>query len=465
MHSTDSESAPHTDRSQGVLSRAPRRYLVLVGIVAVITAMRCWPPVVITPDSEGYILLGENLAWNGCFSVSPPQTRACEPTWSSQPPGYPILIAVVRLLLPFSDRWIAVAQSILFAAAAAYFARWLIAVGGNLTGFYAYLLIALLSPITLGWSTPILTELLAATTTLWVFAELLRSMVTARARVVPTALAVGAGMLTRWDQVWLLVPVTVVLILSFGWPKAWRSLVPIGSICGFFYALLIVRAVLAGLSPLPHVIAWDIRVSPGVLAFFQKASLDERATRGFFWPILVRDYGRVDIDAVDSYVGLQDPAALRRMLERLKAVPEKSDVPVELDDQFARAAGSVSRNWTLAHIRVPLTRASRLWEGWLGHPIPFTEIGVNEPTRTLFTLYALAVLAGIGIGIALTSGMLRILCSAALVLALVRTAFLVAPSISALEIRYLDPLFPSLDMLSACVWWRVLRPSRKTPRL
>jgi hypothetical protein len=149
-----------------------------------------------------------------------------------------------------------------------------------------------------------------------------------------------------------------------------------------------------------------------------------------------------------------DRAKLRRLFAELKELPEdrslRADELGRLDNEFAGIAKQLSENFLATQIEVPLIRAGRIWSGWIGHPIQFSRVGEKGLIRAFFIVYSLVVLAGAAAGAIVCKGVLRIVSFSVLSLVIVRTAFLVNIPISALEVRYLDPLFPSLDMIALC---------------
>src|SRR5689334_3551729 len=96
---------------------------IAVAIVATAIALRCSFDDVRIGDSFRYLRLAENMVQNFCYSASPVANGQCVPTWSAQPPGYPVFIAMTQSLTMTSDRSIIIGQTIIFFVAALYFAR------------------------------------------------------------------------------------------------------------------------------------------------------------------------------------------------------------------------------------------------------------------------------------------------------------------------------------------------------
>src|SRR5262249_10085243 len=254
-------------------SPLPQKLWIAVAIVATAVVLRCWFHGIRTGDSFVYLKLAENIV------------QHFRPSWASQPPGYPLFIAITQSLTTTSDRSIIIGQTIIFFVAALYFARWLYAWHRSSFLFHLSILTALFSPIVLGWSRVISTELLSAASTLWLMTELLRSILEGKARTLHIAAAVCAGMLLRWDQICLLAPVYIALTCAFGWRASLRPVLVITWICAIPYLGLMVRAGLVGLPLLPTVLAAENQLPHGLIAFYRVAALDQRATVNFLWRI------------------------------------------------------------------------------------------------------------------------------------------------------------------------------------
>jgi len=225
------------------------------------------------------------------------------------------------------------------------------------------------------------------------------------------------------------------------------------SICAMPYLGLMVRAKIVGLPVLPTVFVAESQQTGGLVAFYRAAALDERATKYFLWRIGLNK--EISYQPEDMYSSRVDRTKLRRMFAEFKEAPD-GRIPKHLNDQFADLAKVLSDNFLATQIEVPLIRAGRIWLHWVGHPIQFSDVGKKGPIRTLFIVYSLAVIAGAIAGAFFCTGALRIVSVSALSLIIVRTAFLVNIPISALEVRYLDLLFPALDMIAICALWSIV---------
>ena len=452
----------------------PPLYAIAVSLALTITAIATiatYLPRITntTPDSGVYILLAKNMIANFCYSLSPVETASCIPSWGEQPPGYPFFILLVRIVGGNGERPIVFAQMLLFSIAAFNLCRILYVSHRSSTLFILTTGAALFSPASFGWSHFVLTELLSSTAVMFAFAELARSIQIGRIRTVGICIAVICGMLVRWDLINLLVPVLAVLILSFGLRDGVRRGISIVLICVLPYLLLVARAAMVGLPLLPTTIMDEAKLPAGVLRFFRVAAMDTDATKNLMWPMTGGlNYEAIQLEddpdcqagmshsSVPEYSEMVNAYELCTLFEQLSEVPNGQAVPASLDNLFTRLADTVSKNWFAANIEIPVLRAIRMWSRWLGHNLPYLEIGETAPLKQIFVSYYLLVGAGLLIACFAGNHFLKTIAIGALSFLVARTAFLVSIPISALEIRYLDPFFPTIDVIGLCSVWQVL---------
>jgi hypothetical protein len=439
---------------------APPPYAIAMAIglvVAAISIILHFLPGILntTPDTAGYTLLAQNMVSNFCYSFSPVETHQCVATWALEPPGYPIFLLIIGLFFGDGLRPIVIGQMLLFSCAAIYFNAALYKWHKSNLAFVLGVAVSLFSPAPFGWSHFILTEYLSAAAVLFVFTELVRSIQEKHIRTIPICIAVICGMLLRWDLFFLLVPVFVTLSICFGIRATFIRQMTIAAVCGLPYFLFMVRAAAVGLPLLPTPFFNARELPPGPMQFYQAAALDERATQHFAWPFMGKQYGKVQLKAgqdcnkttpAPEYARTANAAEICSLFKQLNQVPDAKPIPPSLDKGFSDLAERVPGNWGIGYVEIPPTRAVRMWSIWFGHGLPSLHTGLSSITKSIFRLYYLAVF--IGLLIALRISTLQAIAIGALGFMIVRTAFLVSPPISALEVRYLDLFFPSVDAIA-----------------
>jgi hypothetical protein len=401
----------------------------------------------ISPDGWMYLRMAENISLNGCYSESPPADAPCIPYWGPKQPGYPVFIAVIKA---FSNSLVGIVifQSLLVSAAITYTICCAVPFFRNLAGATLAGFVLALSPLTVPYSDWLLTETLAVAASLWVVAECLRSLATRRFRTAHISFAILIAVFIRWDLIWLFLPITIVAYTLLDLRSAIYKLVGVLCVVSVPILLLILKAVVAGLPPVPRLLsASDDQVPPGIVAFWKATAVSVRAARGLVWPVWGRNYDAIEKRFHDGSVSKRvDREGLGSALKALSKVPNGQPVPNHVDESFALLARDfTSNNPYYARFIIPVERAIAIWTE-ADRVSSMTNYGAVAPHITLYwlsllslTLAAVAFFRSQTLELAFITGILMfIFC---------RTGFLV--SLGALETRYLVPFFPLMELASA----------------
>src|SRR5262249_12454392 len=251
-------------------------------------------------DTRLFLRLADNIRINFCYSASAVETHSCEPTWAQQPPGYPIILSLTRMVAGDSDRAIIWMQTVLFVLAALYLCWVLYTWHRKPILLIVTIAVALFSPFSFGWSRAITTEFLSAVAVLLVFSEIARSIQVREIRILSICISVICGMLARWDMICLLVPVLLSAVLLYGLRNTLRRGMLIIAICALPYVGLMARAIAVGLPPIPTVLGGEATLPAGIIRFIRVAALDERAIQNLLWPIGFRDYQDIPYSTLDE---------------------------------------------------------------------------------------------------------------------------------------------------------------------
>jgi 4-amino-4-deoxy-L-arabinose transferase-like glycosyltransferase len=441
--------------------------------------------VILAPSYGGdglfYETVAQNILQHGCVSLADPAVGQCTPHWGgNQLPGYPLFLATVWIATGSAKLAPLLAQSALYAAAAAY-AAWSAARVFGSRPAIALTLVLALSPVLVAWPRMELTESLALAGTVWVFSAAIRSVGEQRVRWLELGTAFALGVLVRYDFALMAAPVMVVA-LSAARPSAVIRAAALAAAVGALPAgLWWARSVAAGLPSVPPLgltSAGD-PAPPGVLQWMGTWVGGQYELPYSVWPLVTADYTAIRTpDRIHN-------ANEAHLIEALRALPVGAPVPSELDRQFGVLASEVraSHPWQ-QRLVLPLQRAGSMWSnpyasmGWpaevggsvrMAFEEAFDDDGVggalqvalaNTPaagTKAVIALWRALVLSGLTTALLLAAVRRRpvpIFLTASLVFAVVRTAAFSETVL--VETRYLVPAMLWIEA-SLALWlgqWR-----------
>lgn len=310
-------------------------------------------------DGHVYLTVARNILEHTCVSMSNPATGACIPHWGgNQLPGYPAFVAasVWSGGAVFGNAATGVAQSLVAALTAMRLAY---ALGKYLTPARVILVVGLvlgLSPVHIAWSRLLLTESLAVSLAIWLFAELLLSHAEGRLRLLPIAVALACSVFVRYDGVLLVVPVALVVFQLHDPMTAIRRGATIALIVAVPLGVWTARSLSAGLSfppPLTNSAGAEEMLSPqGFFSWLRTWNGNQYELQSTLWPALAFNYSAIDVPE-RAYV---DDAERIRVLSLLRtlAAHDGAAFPPDIDATFAEMAAT--------------RRAARPWERWITTP-------------------------------------------------------------------------------------------------
>lgn len=423
--------------------------------------MRASLPIAMTPDSHEYLRGAENLRAAGCFEAPGPGDP-CSPAWGQQPRGYYLFL----FLTSYAGGAVAAVaiQSLLLMVAATWLAWQFYLWHGRTAVLIASIGTAAFAPISVGMSRTVLTETLAAAAVLWLVAEVVQAVRARRFLAWRLALPLATGMLLRWDAVVHLAAVALILLLSFPTKRDIRRIAAVVGLALVPYGFLMARAASAGLSLHPSAIAKEGALPGGVIEFFRTAALDERGTEGLLWPVIGRTYERVDTTALDAFRSDLPKHTLAGLLVALQRTPSGEPVSQVLNARFAHVAKDLAGRPIRTWIALPLERSRRVVHRWLGVGVPFSAWGRGGASIVMVG-GSLLVLAGAMLTKRLRHSPLGAAMGLILGIGAVRTIFLTLPPVSALEVRYMMPLHPTLEVVAVVALFSMLPPEFRRSRV
>ena len=350
--------------SQGPAS-PPRQTLVLFVVFAIAAVSRVALAVIlpqVSPDGLQYLSVGDNIALNGCISLSPPETAECAPHWGgNHPPGYPLLLAVSRLL-SLGVVGSLILQSVLVALAITRLSRALMLVSERQWVGLAAGLVMGLSPIHLAWSRFVLPDTVAVAATLWLAAEILLSLHQQKFRIVPIALAFAAAFFARYDGILLLLPIVLTAFLLHPVGLALRK----GLICALLVAIPIslwsIRNVSQDLAFIPDPFLQDGGRSPrGYLSWGNTWIVSIYDGAAMAYPLQDRAYESIRINERRAFDSQEETLRVAALLDALRVAKGKP-FPLEIDERFSALASERRAQRPLRHyVLLPLRRAAEFW--------------------------------------------------------------------------------------------------------
>ena len=310
-------------------------------------------------DGGGYLKVAENILTGCGVSMSIPQSGECIPHFGgNHGPGYPLFIAAVWWVSGHSDLAVRLSQAMVYVTSLVY----LVAAIRHYTSSSKLALLAglilAISPLQTAWPRYFLAETLALAGTLWLFAELLKSLHETRLRVVPIALALIATTFVRLDGVLLAVPVAATGFIIYRPFDAIRRGLVIALIVTVPWGGWILRNIHVGMEnvlPVP----FDLQPSiSGYIKWEKTWVTNEYQVAGALWPIHGYNY---DLLRIDDHAYSAGKERVHALLEELKEYTGKP-FPKHIDEQFAILAGEAAEK---EPFKIYLLNPSRrLWALW-----------------------------------------------------------------------------------------------------
>lgn len=421
-------------------------------------------------DTTTYAAVAGNILHHGCVSLSDPATGACMPHWGgNQLPGYPAFLALVWFLAWESWTVAGIAQSLLFATAAAYLYRGLDSCLPAWTAFLAAMLVAL-SPLTVPWARFALGDTLALALGVWVLAEVAYSLGVGRLLVVRVAVPFALGLFVRYDGVFYAIPVAIAGFYLHSPTEAVRRGLAIALLTALPLGAWWTRSIAAGLPWMPPLTFMsEGRPAPiGYLAWGQTWATTQYQAPLWWYPVRAANYDEIRIEDI-AYANPAERQEVERLLFALAAHAGR-DFPEDIDQAFMmlarkRQAEDPVKFW----LTLPLQRIWQIWfnpydsAGWpvsigwqggiaglqdvlalvLAHPVAAATKAGTALYRLALPLLAM-VLCVLMLRRRIDSGVILVWSGG--LATLLRTAFL--GWFFFIESRYLLPLVPGLEVAS-----------------
>jgi len=360
-----------------------RRIYWIVALVATIPRLLF---ILFAPETVGdgriYSTVAENIL-SGCgVSLSQIGSGECVPHFGgNQGPGYPAFIAGIWWIGEHSDLAVRLAQGAICVASLVYLVYAIRCyTSSHKLALLAGLVLAL-SPPQVAWPRHFFTETLALAGTLWLFAELLRSLHESKLRVMPIGMALIATTFIRLDGILLVIPVATTGFIIHRPIDAIRKGLVIALILVLPWGGWILRNMNVGLENIfrPPALGYN-EVGKGYSSWGKTWSINQYQYTSMQWPVGNRQYDTIRIDE-SAYITEKEKKRVQTLLEELKDYTG-NPFPKHIDDQFASLAKERIKAEALTYyILNPIKRVWALWSNIydsFGWPISLKELTTQE---------------------------------------------------------------------------------------
>jgi hypothetical protein len=328
-------------------------------------------------DSNIYETVAENIL-SGCgVSLSPVGSGECVPHFGgNQGPGYPAFIAFFWWISGHSDLIVRLAQAIFYVVALVYLVNAIRLYTSSLKLALLTGLVLALSPLQVAWPRYVLTETLALAGTLWLFAELFRSLHGSKLRIVPIAIALIATTFIRYDGVLLAIPVAATGFIIHRPIDAIKRGLVIALILGLPWIGWVMRNIEVGLENvlIPPVSNFN-EATKGYSSWMKTWQVNQYQTQATLWPTATKSYHAIRIDE-SAYRTENEKKKIRILLDQLIEYTGKP-FPAQIDDQFFLLAEERIKAEPLTYFL--FNPVKRIWELWTNINDSFAwPIGLGE---------------------------------------------------------------------------------------
>jgi hypothetical protein len=313
-------------------------------------------------DGKTYSTVAENIL-SGCgVSMSPVESGKCIPHFGgNQGPGYPAFIATMWWLSQHSDLAVRIGQAGLYVASLVYLLHSIRQYTSSPKLVLFTGLVLALSPLQVAWPRYIFTETLALAGTLWLFAELIKSLHETKLRIVPIGIALVATTFIRLDGILLVIPVAATGFILHPPLEAIRRGVIIALILGLPWGGWIIRNINVGLDNIlrPPAMGYN-EDTKGYSRWGKTWTINQYQYTAIQWPLASREYHKIRVDEL-AYRTNKEKKNIQALLDELKDYNGKP-FPKYIDDQFANIAIERIKTGPLTYY--VFNPVKRMWVLW-----------------------------------------------------------------------------------------------------
>ena len=324
-------------------------------------------------DGKTYTLVAENILTGCGVSISEIGSNQCVPHFGgNQGPGYPTFIAIVWALSGHSDLAVRLVQAFFCIAAILYImdAIYLYKDYGKLAMLVG--LVLALSPLHSAWPRFFFAETLALAATLWLFAELIKSLQLSNLRVVPIGIALVVATFIRLDAILLLFPVAVSGFIIHRPYEALKKGLLIALILFIPWTGWLARNAVVGLdSTFSPLAVEQNKEAKGLYRWAKTWSTNVYTSSVVHFAVASRDYDEIIFDET-AFISSTEKNRVKSLLSELEEYVGKP-FPKHIDEEFGFLATKRIQSDPFSYFFIkPTTRIFSLWfninagMGWPG---------------------------------------------------------------------------------------------------
>ena len=318
------------------------------------------------PESDGdgnsYRLIADNIL-RGCgVSMSPINSQVCVPHFGgNHGPGYPVFMALIWALSGHSDFAIRIFQALIYTASIIYLVENINRYTSSLKISVIVGFVLVISPLHIGWSRFILSEALAIAGTLWVFAEIIRSLHIQKLRTISLAFALIFTSFIRLDAILILIPIVITAFIIHTPREAFKKVIFGAIIFALPWTGWLTRNYIVGLENLFEPMAAElVNETPGVFDWTRSWSTHQYSTIAVHFPIYSYDYDEIVVDN-EAYSSENEKKSVNILLDELVKYKSKP-FPSHIDVQFAELAKQRKTSNPVRHYLIlPIKRVINFW--------------------------------------------------------------------------------------------------------
>lgn len=334
-------------------------YLLFISVLLIKLMFFYLLPVNLTPDSDTYLNVSENISLNHCVSRSVPASKECKADWGgNQLLGYPFFLSVTGTVDKHTVHNAIFVQYLLLALAICYLSyRLIYKMNINFKIVFIIAITLSFSPLQVGWSRAILTESLAIPFIIITVAEIICSLKDQKINVLRWSVLLICALFVRYDLIILCLVIPILASLIYPIKVAVNKTIIIGLIVLLPLTLWIIRGVVNDLSFPPKLSMAErhLEYPRGFDKWFKTWADDSTDNPNVYWKVLGAQYTQLKIPE-RAFDNMSEKKHIETLIENLQQLNGRS-IPNNIDNEFYNVAEMrINRDILRYWVVLPLKR-------------------------------------------------------------------------------------------------------------